>query len=525
MRLKPLLGLFAGLIAASPALAPSDSLAQQRGGYDQVRPPQGGGGGGHFGGGFGGGFGFTFVPPPMIYAPPPPPVYYEPAPEMRPYRPQRARPARRVSSNPKPAVRQVRTTPRATPRATSRPGPRQAARAPVRGPTRISGMPPAGESRFVADEVVVRYRPGTAETSIRDIAGWVRLEELARRDFALVDTSVYRYRVGGGRSVREAIAALEVDPRVAFVQPNYLYALQDMELAGLPRTRPAHDQSAMQYALDKLRLRTAHESVRGSQVRVAIIDSAIETEHPELDGAVTESLDALEEEGRGAADAHGTGIAGIIAARGSLEGAAPESEIVAVTAFRKDAGGNTVGSTFDIAKGFDFAREKDARIVNMSFAGPADPLLSDVVEAALDKGMILVAAAGNAGEKSPPLYPAAYEGVIAVTATGADDSAFGLANAGDYVTLAAPGVDILAPAPGGSYQVSSGTSMSAAYVSGLLALMLERRPDLSASEAVTILEEASLDLGAPGRDPRFGAGLPEADKALAAMPQLVATGR
>jgi len=524
MRLKSVLGLFAVLLVAGPALAPADALAQHRGGYDQRPPQHGGGRGGHFGGGFG--FGFTFVPPP-VYAPPPPRVYYEPAPPPRVYyepapparaaRPKRVRPAKRVRANPKPAVRQARTTPRSTPR--------QNARQPVRGPNRVSGMPPAGESRFVPDEVVVRYKPGTSARNIRDIAGWVRLEELARRDFALADTSVYRYRVGGGRSVREAITALEVDPRVAFVQPNYLYSVQDMELAGLPRTRPQADRSAMQYALDKLHLRTAHQSARGSQVRVAIIDSAVDMEHPEFDGVVAELLDAIEDEKKKPGDAHGTGIAGIIAARGSLEGAAPESEIVAVTAFRKDAEGNTTGTTFDIAKGFDFAHEKGARIVNMSFAGPADPLLADVVEAALQKDMILVAAAGNAGEDSPPLYPAAYEGVIAVTATGADDSAFNKANAGDYVALSAPGVDILAPAPGGSYQVASGTSMSAAYVSGLLALMLERRPDLSADEAVKILEEASVDLGEPGRDRRFGAGLPEADKALQAVPQLVATGR
>ena len=121
----------------------------------------------------------------------------------------------------------------------------------------------------------------------------------------------------------------------------------------------------------------------------------------------------------------------------------------------------------------------------------------------------MVAAAGNAGAKSPPLYPAANPNVIAVSGTDAQDRLFAASNRGGYIAVAAPGVDIFLPAPDEKYQMTSGTSFSAAYVSGLAALMLERNPALKPDDLRTILMKTARDLGAPGRDDLFGAG--EAD--------------
>ena len=131
----------------------------------------------------------------------------------------------------------------------------------------------------------------------------------------------------------------------------------------------------------------------------------------------------------------------------------------------------------------------------------------------------MVAAAGNAGPKSPPLYPAANPNVIAVSATDAQDKLFAASNRGSHIALAAPGVDIFLPAPDEKYQMTSGTSFSAAYVSGLAALMLERNPALKPSDVRAILTKTARDLGAPGRDDLFGAG--EAD-AFAAVTAVVA---
>ena len=136
------------------------------------------------------------------------------------------------------------------------------------------------------------------------------------------------------------------------------------------------------------------------------------------------------------------------------------------------------------------------------------------LEAAHKKGIVLVAAAGNAGPKSPPLYPAADPNVIAVTATDADDKLFPQSNRGRYIAVAAPGTQILVAIPDGGYEVASGTSYSAAEVSGIVALMLERKRELTPDKVRDILLATAKDLGPKGRDVMFGAGLADAYAAL-----------
>lgn len=159
----------------------------------------------------------------------------------------------------------------------------------------------------------------------------------------------------------------------------------------------------------------------------------------------------------------------------------------------------------------------------MSFAGPQDRLLSRSLAGAKTKGMIAVAAAGNGGAKAAPLYPGADPNVIAVTATDADDKPFSGANRGDYIAVAAPGVDVLAAEPQGRYAFSSGTSIAAAHVSGLVALLLEKRPELGLDEVRRLLSESAVDLGGRGKDPVFGAGRVDGPAALSrALPMSTA---
>ena len=160
----------------------------------------------------------------------------------------------------------------------------------------------------------------------------------------------------------------------------------------------------------------------------------------------------------------------------------------------------------------------------MSFAGPSDPELALALAAARKKGIVLVAAAGNAGAKSPPLFPASDANVIAVTAIDADDQLFKLANRGKHIAVAAPGVDVLAPAPRRSYQMSTGTSIAAAQVSGIAALLLERKPDLTPDAVRKILASTAGDLGPKGRDEQFGAGLADAFRAIQAIDAIAARG-
>jgi subtilisin family serine protease len=146
-------------------------------------------------------------------------------------------------------------------------------------------------------------------------------------------------------------------------------------------------------------------------------------------------------------------------------GTAPSSHLLAIRAFGAQKSG-AESTSFLILKSLDYAVAKNAQIINMSFAGPHDPAIERGLAAAAAKNIVLIAAAGNAGAKSPPLYPAADRNVIAVSATDQSDQLFAQSNRGKYVAISAPGVDILSPAPDGKYQMSSGTSLSAAYVSG-----------------------------------------------------------
>ena len=393
----------------------------------------------------------------------------------------------------------------APPRAQQRRAPTRAAQA-----NRVSGVPAAGENRYVPDEIVATVPTTVAPRTLAAIEQRHRLSRVETHRSALASATLLRWRIADGRGVPAAIRALEREGAISGAQPNYVYTLQ--------QEGKASSAPVPQYALDKLNLPQAHERSRGEGVRVAVIDSGIDVSHPALQGAVVAQFNAA----ASPADVHnhGTGIAGLIAARsgftGGFTGSAPAAQIIAVRAFDPDST-SAQATTFAILKGIDWSVEQQARIINMSFAGPADPAMTRALRAASRKGAILVAAAGNAGAQSPPLYPAADPNVIAVTATGAEDAVFPRANQGRYVTVAAPGVDVIAPATAGGYQVSSGTSLSAAEVSGIIALLLQRRPTLKADAVRTILTATARDLGNPGRDDVYGAGLVDAYQAVMSL--------
>ena len=290
------------------------------------------------------------------------------------------------------------------------------------------------------------------------------------------------------------------------VQLNFRYFLQDQKKA------PTEGDAA-QYAVAQLRLPQAHQLARGMNVTIAVINSGVDAKHPELANSVADTFDALgSKEGP---HVHGTGIAGAIVAHARLMGSAPEARLLAIRAF--GAGSKGAESTsYVILRGLDYAAEHGAQIINMSFAGPKDPLIERGVAATAARGILMVAAAGNAGAKSPPLYPAANPNVIAVSGTDAQEKLFTASNRGNHIAIAAPGADIFLPAPDEKYQITSGTSFSAAYISGVAALLLERNPALKPGDVRAILMRTARDLGAPGRDDLFGAGKADAFAAVTA---------
>ena len=385
-------------------------------------------------------------------------------------------------------------------------GPR--GRPPQRASTgRPSGVPPANERRLMPDEVVIELANSVSPQAIDALQRRFRLERIEQQTFQLTGTTFYRWRISDRRSVTSVVSAVEGARVATSVQPNYLFTLQE--------DHAKTEGDPAQYELAKLRLPQAHALVSGDKIMVAVIDSGIDAAHPELAGAVAQSFDAIQTPG--IPHKHGTAIAGLIAAHGRLMGAAPRAQILAIRAF-DPAGSTAEGSTFSILKGLDWAAANGARVINMSFAGPADPALRRSLEAARKKGIVLVAAAGNAGAKSPPLYPAADPSVIAVSATDADDKLLEASNRGRHIAIAAPGAQILVAIPDGGYEVASGTSYSAAEVSGIVALMLERNADLTPAKVRAILQASAKDLGPKGPDIMFGAGLADAYAAVMTEP-------
>ena len=182
-----------------------------------------------------------------------------------------------------------------------------------------------------------------------------------------------------------------------------------------------------------------------------------------------------------------------------------------------------MGFSFAIMKGIEYAVAQQARIINMSFAGPADPAANGLLAMAHDKGLVLIAASGNFGPKSPPQYPGAAPHVIAVSATDASDKLYFAANRGRHVSISAPGVEVRLPAPNGLYQTHSGTSFATGYVSGVAALVIERNPGIAADEVKRVLEATAKDLGPRGKEDQFGAGRIDAYQAVVTLePQATA---
>ena len=375
-----------------------------------------------------------------------------------------------------------------------------------KGPRRIVTQTAAINPNSIV-EIVAEIDGALSDAQADQLARRHGLERLQSQNFALIGATVGLFRITDRRSFETASRDLGTETNIRSVQRNFRYFLQDQK-AALTEGDPA------QYVVAKLRLPEAHGLARGANVTIAVIDSGIDAKHPELVNSIGDSFDALgSKEGP---HAHGTGIAGAIVAHARLIGSAPEARILAIRAFSAAPKG-AESTSYVLLKALDYAALHGAQIVNMSFAGPKDPVIERSIAATAARGIVMIAASGNAGPTSPPLYPAANPNVIAVSATDAQDRLFAASNRGSHIAIAAPGVDIFLPAPDEKYQMISGTSFSAAYVSGLAALVLERNPALKPEQVRGILTRTARDLGTPGRDDLFGAGEADAYAAVLAV--------
>jgi type VII secretion-associated serine protease mycosin len=279
--------------------------------------------------------------------------------------------------------------------------------------------------------------------------------------------------------------------------------------------------------IDRLGLRRVWELSTGRGVTVAVVDSGVDARHPKLAGAVAPPLDfrpsftsaAGFEVGAGTGDDcenHGTPIAGLIAARAAgderVMGVAPDATIAPV---RFDGALENAPATM-IADAIRAGADR-AGVLNLSFAVPVDnPAIRAAVKYALDKDVVVVAAAGNEGRSQPGLtwYPAAYDGVLAVASVDEAGQPAQDSNRGKWVDVGAPGVNLVSLSAGGDgYIAVNGTSFATAVASGVAALVRARFPGLTGAEVVQRIEASAVSLTG-ARDERTGAGIIDVYRAL-----------
>jgi subtilisin family serine protease len=246
------------------------------------------------------------------------------------------------------------------------------------------------------------------------------------------------------------------------------------------------------------------DDTRDLPLRVGMIDSSVDLTHPSLAKSWVESRSFVSPSAR-QPNFHGTAIASIIVANNDeYVGLAPNAELFAASVFEDDPGQGEIASTLSLIRALDWLISSNVDVVNISLAGPPNRLLESALKRVTDRGILVVAAAGNGGPGAKPMYPAAYDDVVAVTAVDSRSRVFRLANRGAYLDLAAPGVDLLHARAGGGYASSSGTSFAVPFAATAAARLLKLHPE---EDTLAELYATAQDLGPLGRDDIYGYGL------------------
>lgn len=267
----------------------------------------------------------------------------------------------------------------------------------------------------------------------------------------------------------------------------------------------------LDYPLAQTGIGRARTVSRGRGIVIGMVDTPVDLSHPFLRGSNIEQHTIVDPK-TSESKFHGTSIAGVLVSKNPQIGVAPDAKLLSVSAFSSRPGHPNAlrGKSSDIVKAIAYCIERKVDILNLSFTGGRDNFVETIVREAVRRGITVVAAGGNRGRTNSSVYPAAISGVVGVTAVDRLKARYPKADKGRFIDIAAPGVGILTLAPQGRLQKSTGTSMAAAHLSGVMALMKEYRRNYKPSQ----LNQTAIDLGAPGRDIEFGNGLVNASAAL-----------
>jgi subtilisin family serine protease len=350
----------------------------------------------------------------------------------------------------------------------------------IRNPINPPALHAASSARGY-DNIGTYQAGGSARDASRAIAAQYGLHETSSWPIALLGVHCLVYALPADADPESVRAALARDPRVESVQP-----LQQFDTASSPYNDP---YASLQNNVQRMAIPEAQSLGRGAGVRVAVIDTGVELDHPDLP-STARSINFVDDDRRAfGEDAHGTAVAGVIGAIPNngigIVGVAPDVQLLLYKACWRAAatGSQALCNSFTLAQALAAAIEAHADIINLSLAGPSDPLLTRLVQRALDRGTIVVGAVPLDGLRND--FPADIPAVIAVDAIENDS---GSSRPNDDI-VRAPGRDVISLAPMGHYDFYSGSSLATAEISGVVALLRAQRRNLSAREAESLLSE------------------------------------
>jgi len=289
------------------------------------------------------------------------------------------------------------------------------------------------------------------------------------------------FGVADDAHIEDLLTRLRLRPEVESAQ-----LMNEFEVSGTTVAHSEDPYANLQHNLSTLELGQAHIWSLGDGAKVTIIDTGADLDHPELRTQIASHHDFVENrDGDFSADAHGTAVAGVIGAASNngvgMIGVAPLSRLSVLKAcWHRQGRSRASCNSFTLAKALSHAIESDTDVINLSLGGPSDTLLARLVDEALKRGLIIVAAAPQPGKSG---FPTEVSGVIVVGSNNQSSSR----NTIDQFSIEAPGEDILVPVPRGGYDYASGSSLSAAHVSGIVALLVARRPNLSNDQISSLL--------------------------------------
>lgn len=370
----------------------------------------------------------------------------------------------------------------------------------------ISALPERSLPVYGHEQWIVTFNERLSETQARELL-------IAYGGEPLVYESALGFhtvRLHADRSLAQRLTALRANPLITDVEPDVL-----LKKASLPNDPDYKEQ----WSLPHMKVDKAWKLSRGqSRVVIAVVDSGIDAAHPDLASKLVPGYNSIKRTNDTRdGDGHGTNMSGIAAAvtnnRVGIAGICSLCKIMPVKALNSRG----EGYSSDIAMGIRWAADNGADVINLSMGSfEFSKAVQGAVNYAHEKRCVLVAAAGNEAVDTPS-YPAAYEHVIGVAATDRENQSAEFSNFGDYVDLAAPGVEILSTMKDRSYESQEGTSPAAAAVSGIAALMLSLNAELTPQEVEDALKMTAVDLGHPDRDEEYGFGLVNAEAALRAV--------